>query len=49
MVEFAVAKGVVVLPGALTPTEVMAGGKRGADFVKIFPCAQVGGPPISRL
>jgi 2-dehydro-3-deoxyphosphogluconate aldolase/(4S)-4-hydroxy-2-oxoglutarate aldolase len=44
VVEFAVAKGVVVLPGALTPTEVMAAWKTGADFVKIFPCAQVGGP-----
>jgi 2-dehydro-3-deoxyphosphogluconate aldolase/(4S)-4-hydroxy-2-oxoglutarate aldolase len=44
VVEFAVAKGVVVLPGALTPTEVMAAWKAGADFVKIFPCAQVGGP-----
>ena len=44
VVEFAVAKGVVVLPGALTPTEVMTAWRAGADFVKIFPCAQVGGP-----
>jgi 2-dehydro-3-deoxyphosphogluconate aldolase/(4S)-4-hydroxy-2-oxoglutarate aldolase len=44
VVEFAVGKGVVVLPGALTPTEVMAARKAGADFVKIFPCACVGGP-----
>jgi len=34
---------VVVVAGALTPTEVMAAIKAGADLVKIFPCAQVGG------
>jgi len=44
MVEYAVARGVTVLPGALTPSEVMAAWKAGADYVKIFPCAQVGGP-----
>jgi len=35
--------GAVAIPGALTPTEVMAAYKAGADFVKIFPCSQVGG------
>jgi 2-dehydro-3-deoxyphosphogluconate aldolase/(4S)-4-hydroxy-2-oxoglutarate aldolase len=35
--------GVVVFPGALTPSEVIAGWKAGADFVKIFPVATVGG------
>jgi len=44
IVEFAVHEGVLVFPGALTPTEVMAAAKAGADFIKIFPCAQVGGP-----
>ena len=44
IVEFASHEGVVVFPGALTPTEVMAAAKAGADFIKIFPCAQVGGP-----
>jgi 2-dehydro-3-deoxyphosphogluconate aldolase / (4S)-4-hydroxy-2-oxoglutarate aldolase len=43
VVEFAVKHGVVVFPGALTPTEVIAAWKAGADFVKIFPCAPVGG------
>lgn len=33
----------VVMAGALTPTEVMAAWDAGADFVKIFPCANVGG------
>jgi len=32
------------IPGALTPTEVVAAWQAGADFVKIFPCAPLGGP-----
>lgn len=31
-------------PGALTPTEVLAAWRAGADMVKIFPCGPVGGP-----
>jgi 2-dehydro-3-deoxyphosphogluconate aldolase/(4S)-4-hydroxy-2-oxoglutarate aldolase len=34
---------VVVLPGALTPTEIIAAWKAGSDFVKIFPTGHVGG------
>jgi len=48
IVNFAVKHGTVVFPGALTPGEVMAASKAGADFVKIFPCAQVGGPSYIR-
>ena len=33
----------IILPGALTPTEVMAVLKRGAHLIKIFPCSAVGG------
>lgn len=43
VVEFANEKNVVVFPGALTPSEVYRSWKAGSDFVKIFPCAQVGG------
>lgn len=35
--------GVVVMPGALTPTEVVAAWQAGADLVKVFPCGAVGG------
>ncbi len=35
--------GKVVMPGALTPTEVLAAWQAGADFVKVFPCDSVGG------
>jgi 2-dehydro-3-deoxyphosphogluconate aldolase/(4S)-4-hydroxy-2-oxoglutarate aldolase len=44
IVNFALGREVVVLPGALTPTEVMAAWKAGSDFVKVFPCAANGGP-----
>ena len=33
-----------VMPGAMTPTEVVAAWKAGADFVKVFPANAVGGP-----
>ncbi len=34
---------VLVFPGALTPTEVIAAWQAGADFVKIYPAAAAGG------
>ncbi len=43
LVEFGVKREIVVLAGALTPTEVTIAWKAGADFVKIFPCSLVGG------
>jgi len=33
-----------IMPGALTPTEVLAAWEAGADIVKVFPCGNVGGP-----
>ena len=43
IVAFAVKHDAVVFPGALTPTEILAAWKAGADFVKVFPCAPLGG------
>lgn len=43
LIEFAAKHEVAVLPGALTPTEVIEAWEAGSDFVKVFPCAQVGG------
>ena len=43
VVEAALEANAVAIPGALTPTEVIAAWKVGADFVKIFPTAPVGG------
>ena len=48
VVEFALKSEVVAIPGALTPSEVIAAWKAGADFVKIFPCAQLGGDQYIR-
>jgi len=48
IVEFAAHENIVILPGALTATEVMDAAKAGADFIKIYPCAQVGGPSYIR-
>jgi 2-dehydro-3-deoxyphosphogluconate aldolase / (4S)-4-hydroxy-2-oxoglutarate aldolase len=41
-VKFAVKEEVVMIPGALTPTDVIAAWKLGPDFVKIVPCVHVG-------
>jgi 2-dehydro-3-deoxyphosphogluconate aldolase/(4S)-4-hydroxy-2-oxoglutarate aldolase len=41
-------RGVPMMPGALTPTEVIAAWKSGAEMVKIFPCGAVGGPKYLR-
>ncbi len=42
-VKLARARKVLVIPGALTPTEVVTAWKAGSDLVKIFPCGAVGG------
>jgi 2-dehydro-3-deoxyphosphogluconate aldolase/(4S)-4-hydroxy-2-oxoglutarate aldolase len=41
--DFAAKKGIVVFPGVLSASEIMAAWNAGADFVKIFPCSAVGG------
>jgi len=43
IVDFAAKEKMAVLPGALTPSEVVTAWKAGSDFVKVFPCEQVGG------
>lgn len=48
VVEFALKNEVVVFPGVLTATEVIMAWKAGVDFIKIFPCAQVGGDSYIR-
>ena len=48
IVNFAVKEGAVVIPGTLTPSEIMRAWKMGPDFVKVVPCAQVGGDSYIR-
>jgi len=43
VLEVARTLGILAIPGALTPTEVMAAAEAGAKAIKIFPCASVGG------
>jgi 2-dehydro-3-deoxyphosphogluconate aldolase/(4S)-4-hydroxy-2-oxoglutarate aldolase len=43
VVAFANRVNVVVLPGALTPTEIIAAWKAGSDLIKIFPTGHIGG------
>jgi len=48
IVEVARRAQVAAIPGALTPTEIMAAIRAGADMIKLFPCAQVGGAAYLR-
>lgn len=48
IVKFAHEQGVAVVPGALTPSEIMAASKAGADFVKVYPCSLLGGASYIR-
>lgn len=47
-VEVVKGEGKLMMAGALTPTEIIAAWKSGADFVKVFPCGSVGGPKYIR-
>ena len=48
IVSFIMEEGAVAIPGTLTPSEVMKAWKMGPDFVKVVPCAQVGGDSYIR-
>jgi 2-dehydro-3-deoxyphosphogluconate aldolase/(4S)-4-hydroxy-2-oxoglutarate aldolase len=48
VVEFAQLHELVVFPGALTPTEVITAWQGRCDFVKVVPCAQLGGETYIR-
>lgn len=47
-IELCNREGIVIFPGALTPTEVVTAWQAGADAVKVFPCSAVGGPKYLR-
>lgn len=42
-VAFAAREHIVMMAGALSPTEIVTAWKAGSDFVKVFPCGPVGG------
>lgn len=43
MIQAAVSKGVPIIPGALSPTEIVSAWTQGASCVKVFPVQAVGG------
>ncbi len=43
IVKFCSENEIAVMPGTLTPTEVLTAWKAGADCVKVFPCDALGG------
>jgi 2-dehydro-3-deoxyphosphogluconate aldolase/(4S)-4-hydroxy-2-oxoglutarate aldolase len=49
VVAAAVARGVPVFPGGLTPTELLSGWEAGATAVKVFPASTVGPGYVSQL
>jgi 2-dehydro-3-deoxyphosphogluconate aldolase / (4S)-4-hydroxy-2-oxoglutarate aldolase len=44
VLEVAAKRGILAIPGAFTPTEVMQAREAGAEVIKIFPCSSAGGP-----
>jgi len=44
LIELAHRYSAVVIPGAMTPTEILTAWNAGADMVKVFPAGQLGGP-----
>ncbi len=47
-IEFCNMKDIAVMPGALTPTEVVTAWNAGADIVKVFPAGAMGGASYLR-
>jgi 2-dehydro-3-deoxyphosphogluconate aldolase / (4S)-4-hydroxy-2-oxoglutarate aldolase len=43
-VQLANDAGKLMMAGGLTPSEIVNAWSRGSDFVKVFPCGNVGGP-----
>lgn len=48
VIEVARRNAIAVMPGALTPTEILAAVRLGADLVKVFPASSVGGASFLR-
>jgi 2-dehydro-3-deoxyphosphogluconate aldolase/(4S)-4-hydroxy-2-oxoglutarate aldolase len=44
MIEAARARDAMSMPGTMTPTEMVKAAELGADFIKVYPVAAIGGP-----
>ena len=49
VIKATVEKGMVSMPGAMTPTEIITAYKCGADFVKVFPVLNLGADYIKAV
>lgn len=49
VIRYTKAQGLVSIPGAMTPTEILTAHKAGADFVKLFPAARLGAAYINDI
>ena len=49
VIRHTIEMGLVSMPGALTPSEVMAAHRYGADFVKLFPAGNMGASYIKAV
>ena len=49
VIKATVASGMVSMPGAMTPTEILTAYKYGADFVKVFPTSNLGASYIKAI
>lgn len=49
IIEQTVKYGMVSMPGAMTPTEILTAYKSGADFVKVFPATSLGADYIKAI
>ena len=43
LIQTAIAADIPIIPGALTPTEIVQASQAGAEYVKVFPIQSVGG------
>jgi 2-dehydro-3-deoxyphosphogluconate aldolase / (4S)-4-hydroxy-2-oxoglutarate aldolase len=44
MIEAARARDAMTMPGTMTPTEMVKAAELGADYIKVYPLATIGGP-----
>lgn len=49
VIKATVAAGMVSMPGAMTPTEIVTAHRYGADFVKVFPTSNLGASYIKAI
>jgi 2-dehydro-3-deoxyphosphogluconate aldolase / (4S)-4-hydroxy-2-oxoglutarate aldolase len=49
MIEMGLSRGVLPLPGAMTPTEIVQAVQAGAPMVKLFPCSSLGPAYVKEL